>query len=227
MLRTSLLWLLFSPIAFGFYRSTPKAWNAARTMQMSVSTETLTIPARTFIQSVDQASEATKKALRDGNTLIEVDFPPLPLEYLEDSSSSARDISRANTRWAIELGRRISPEFGRISVIFPDQAELDDAIEYVDMPGGKYPHENITLATIRADSIKNAQSLDQIILSIFGATVGGTVEAVPDTNVYIALVSSAQELTDLEKLHLLNPSIPLVFFNLKLDFLVRSLVLLF
>lgn len=225
MFRTGFLWLILSPIIFGFHSSTQKSWNVARNMQLSVSTTGLTIPARTFIQSVDQASEATRKALRDGNTLIEVDFPPLPLEYLEDSSSSARDISRANTRWAIELGRRISPEFGRISVIFPDQAELDDAIEYVDLPGGKYPYENITLATIRADSIKNANSLDQIITSIFGATIGGTVVGVPDTNVYVALVSSAQELTDLEKLHLLNPSIPLIFFNLKLDFLVCFLLL--
>lgn len=87
------------------------------------------------------------------------------------------------------------------------------------MPGGVNPSPNITLATIRSDSIDNAKSLDQILMSIFGATIGGTVESIPNTSLYIALISSTQELPDLEKLHVLNPSIPIVFFNLRLDIL--------
>lgn len=81
------------------------------------------------------------------------------------------------------------------------------------------PFPNVTMATIRADSIANAGSIDQIISSIFGATVAGTVEAVAGTKLYIALVSSTQELPDLEKLHSLDPSVPIVFFNLRLDIL--------
>jgi len=84
---------------------------------------------------------------------------------------------------------------------------------------GINPFPNITLSTIRTDSIKNAGSLDQLFGSIFGATVGGVVEGVPGTQMYVALVSSTQELTDLEKLHLLDPTIPIVFFNLRLDIL--------
>jgi hypothetical protein len=103
-----------------------------------------------------------------------------------------------------------------VTIIYPDQPELDDAIKYID---GDDLGKNITVATIRADSIKNSQSLDQIFASIFGATVGGRVEAIPDTKLYVALVSSTQELTDLEKLHLLDPTVPIVFFNLRLDIL--------
>lgn len=186
----------------------------------------LTTPARTFIESVKQAAEATRIALNDGEKLLEVEFPPLPLEYLEDSSSSAQDIARANTRWAVNFAQQLAPEVGKISIIYPDQPELDDAIRYVDEPNGANPFPNVTLATIRSDSIRNAKSIDQIVVSIFGATIGGTVEVIPETKLYIALVSSTQELPDLEKLHNLDPTVPLVLFNLRLDFLV-SLLLLF
>jgi hypothetical protein len=54
------------------------------------------------------------------------------------------------------------------------------------------------------------------------STVAGKVEAIPGTKMYIAVVSSAQELPDLEKLHLLDPSIPIVLFNLRLDILVST-----
>jgi hypothetical protein len=108
---------------------------------------------------------------------------------------------------------------GQVSIIYPDAPELADAIRYVDMPGGSTPATNITLATIRTDSIDNAKSIDQIIFSILGATIGGTVESIPNTAMYIALISSTQELPDLEKLHNLNKDIPIVFFNLRLDIL--------
>lgn len=180
-----------------------------------------TNPPRTFIESVRLAGAAVRRALVDGETLLEVEFPPLPLEYLEDSASSARDIANANTQWAVEMGKLLA-DFGQISLIFPDQPELDDALQYVGGETPSNPFTNVTLSTLRSDSIKNSKSIDQIIGSIFGATVGGTVAAVPGTAIYIALVSSTQELTDLEKLHLLDPSIPIIFFNLRLDFLVSG-----
>lgn len=83
--------------------------------------------------------------------------------------------------WAIEFAQAFSSE-GKVSIVFPDQPELDDAIRYVDMEGGANPFPNVTLATIRSDSIRNAGSLDQIITSIFGATVAGTVTAVENTS---------------------------------------------
>lgn len=184
---------------------------------MSTSSE-LTEPARSFLDCVRQSAEGARLAYDNGIKLMEVEFPPLPLEYLEDSSSSARDIADANTRWAVEFAKSFS-DIGKVSIIYPDQPELDEAIKYVDEPGGAEPYTNVTLGTCRVDSIKNAQSLDQVLGSIFGATIGGTVEGIEGTAMYIALVSSTQELPDLEKLHLLNPEIPIVFFNLKLDIL--------
>lgn len=39
---------------------------------------------------------------------------------------------------------------------------------------------------------------------------------------YVAIISSTQELPDLEKLYNYDPSIPIVFFNLRLDVLVSG-----
>lgn len=83
--------------------------------------------------------------------------------------------------WAIEFAQAFSSE-GKVSIVFPDQPELDDAVRYVDMEGGANPFPNVTLATIRSDSIRNAGTLDQILTSIFGATVAGTVTAIENTS---------------------------------------------
>lgn len=210
------LYLLHVVLGFSYQLQRP---NIRRFANFDIKMSTVVGPPNTFIECARQAAISVKKALDAGDKLLEVEFPPLPLEYLEDSSSSARDIADANTRWAIEFAQSFT-DLGLVSIIYPDQAELEDAIKYVDMPGGDRPFPNVTLATIRTDSIKNSKSLDQIFMSIFGAVVAGTVEGIKDTKVYVALVSSTQELTDLEKLHNLDPSIPIIFFNLKLDFLV-------
>lgn len=130
----------------------------------------LSNPPTTFLNCVKQAVVGAQKALAIGENLLEVEFPPLPLEYLEDSSSSARDVSDANTRWAIEFAKSFTDTLGQVTILYPDDAELQDAIKYVDMEGGDKPFPNILMATARADSIKNAKSIDQVILSIFGAT---------------------------------------------------------
>lgn len=183
----------------------------------------LTSPPTSFLECVKLSVVGAKAALEKGQKLLEVEFPPLPLDFLEDSSSSARDIADANTRWAIEFAKTMSADVGKVSIIYPDEPELNDAIRYVstgDNPlNGVNPFPNVTLATVRADSLGNAKSIDQIIGSIFGATFAGEIEAVPDTKMYVAVISSTQELPDLEKLHLLDPTVPIVFFNLRLDIL--------
>eukprot|EP01039_Chlorochromonas_danica_P007323 gene7323-8104_t len=183
---------------------------------MATSERSPTEPARTFMDCVRQAAKSCKHALSDGYKLLEVEFPPLPLEVFEDSTSSARAVADANTRWAVEFARHFS-EMGKVSIIYPDKAELEDALNFIRKEDKTFPHKNITLATPRADSVDKAVSIDQLFFSLFGATRAGPVAAVPHTKLYVAVVSSAQELPDLAKIHALDPSIPMVFFNLRLD----------
>jgi hypothetical protein len=56
-------------------------------------------------------------------------------------------------------------------------------------------------------------------MSLFGGAAGGEVRALPDVNVYVCIVASAQELPDIETLHQLAPDATIVCFNLKLDVL--------
>lgn len=170
-----ILFVGFAPYIAQSFRVqiTGQSIHARMNIRMSLST-----PPKTFIDCARLSATAARKALDDGENLIEVEFPPLPLKFLEDSTSSARDIADANTRWAIEFSKSFV-DLGLVSIIYPDQPEVDDAIKYVDMPGGANPLPNVTLGTIRTDSIRNANSLDQILMSVFGATVAGTVEPIP------------------------------------------------
>ena len=55
---------------------------------------------------------------------------------------------------------------------------------------------------------------EQIFLSLLGGKKGD-VTPIEGTDLYIILVASAQELPDVEELHLCNPDVPIVMFNLK------------
>jgi hypothetical protein len=61
---------------------------------------------------------------------------------------------------------------------------------------------------------------DQLFLNLFGGK-SGAVRTLDNTDMYIILVASAQELPDIETLHEMvkGDNIPIVFFNLKLDVL--------
>jgi hypothetical protein len=72
---------------------------------MSTTVKPTSVPPNSFLGCVVQAKDSVRAALNDGYKLIEVEFPPLPLDYLEDSASSARDIADANTRWAVEFAK--------------------------------------------------------------------------------------------------------------------------
>ena len=57
---------------------------------------------------------------------------------------------------------------------------------------------------------------EQIFLSLMGGRKGD-VTPVEGTDLYIIIVASAQELPDVEELHLADTDVPIVFFNMKLD----------
>ena len=167
---TSVLIALVAAISVQGFQQISSGSNRLHSSRLLAIPAPLSNPPTTFLKCVQQAVVGAKKALAIGENLLEIEFPPLPLEYLEDSSSSARDVSDANTRWAIEFAKSFTDTLGQVTILYPDDAELQDAIKYVDMEGGDAPFPNIKMATARADSIKNAKSIDQVILSIFGAT---------------------------------------------------------
>ena len=53
-------------------------------------------------------------AFADGLNLVEVEFPPIQQDYLEDSGSSAYDVSSANVRLASRFAQSFAAE-GKVS----------------------------------------------------------------------------------------------------------------
>ncbi len=65
---------------------------------------------------------AVEAAFEDGLSLVEVEFPPLQQDYLEDSGSSAYEVSSANVRLASRFAQSFAAE-GKVSA-FVSSARL-------------------------------------------------------------------------------------------------------
>ncbi|CAM9366030.1 unnamed protein product [Ectocarpus sp. 6 AP-2014] len=167
----------------------------------------------TFEQCIRQAQGAVEDAFEDGFNLVEVEFPPLQQDYLEDSGSSAYDVSSANVRLASRFAQSFAAEGKEVSILLPDEAELDQAAED---EGGVEISKGVTLRTLRSSGKRTAASLDALFMSFVGRGTG-VIEPIEGTDIYVALVFSCQELPDLQELNKLVPDAKIVFFNLRLD----------
>ncbi|CAM9095332.1 unnamed protein product [Hapterophycus canaliculatus] len=167
----------------------------------------------TFEQCIRQAQGAVEDAFADGYNLVEVEFPPLQQDYLEDSGSSAYDVSSANVRLASRFAQSFAADGKEVSIILPDEAELDRAAED---EGGVEVSKGVTLRTLRSSGRRTAATLDALLMSFVGRG-SGVIEPIEGTDIYVALVFSCQELPDLRELHKIAPDAKIVFFNLRLD----------
>lgn len=166
----------------------------------------------TFVQCITSAQLAATKAFSAGNTLVEVEFPPLPTDMLEMAEVSAYDVSKANVDLAVNFAKRFAAKGKRVAILFPDEAEAERAIEEM---GAAEPAPLVSLQPLvpRGD-----QNFGQQLFGIFGKLgAAREVKPVADADIYLALTFSAQELGDLETLHTLEPEKPIVLFNLKLE----------
>eukprot|EP00638_Chattonella_subsalsa_P009816 CAMPEP_0117756214 /NCGR_PEP_ID=MMETSP0947-20121206/13929_1 /TAXON_ID=44440 /ORGANISM="Chattonella subsalsa, Strain CCMP2191" /LENGTH=318 /DNA_ID=CAMNT_0005575727 /DNA_START=228 /DNA_END=1184 /DNA_ORIENTATION=- len=182
-------------------------------MKMVLDEELLASAPQSFGQCIQQAQLSTAAAIKDGFRLIEVEFPPLPQDILDDASSSAEDITRANTRLAVDFAKYFAGEGKNVAILYPDAAEFGMA---KSMQGTEVPFPNVKLHTIRNANMAEAKTIDGFVMGLFGKAKGN-VQIVEDCDMYIAVIFSAQELPELEDLASKEPNKPIIFFNLKLD----------
>ena len=130
---------------------------------------------------------------------------------------SAYDVANANLQLAIDFSKNFCNN-DKVAILLPDEAELDIALEKL---GTNQPHPGITVSSLRKSKEGDDRIFkpEQVLLSLFGNGSGGTVQALPDTGMYVCIVASAQELPDIEELHSLDPNATIVFYNMKLDVL--------
>ena len=76
---------------------------ATATKDMSMS-----MPPDSFKTLIADAADATDAAIADGTKLIEIEFPPLPISKLDDSSVSSYDVLAANLQFVIEFTKNFA-----------------------------------------------------------------------------------------------------------------------
>jgi hypothetical protein len=187
-------------------------------------------PPSSFFELQQDCIRATRLAIRDGHRLLEVEFPPLAANVLEMDDVSAYDIQEANLNLAIGYAKGLlqgsssattttQQAINKIVILLPDEAELDIAVERT--VGTKTPYPGIEISSLRKSDPYDYRLFkpEQVLLSLFGGSSGGVIQATNDTDLYICLTASAQELPDIEELSTLEPNKTIVFYNLKLDVL--------
>jgi hypothetical protein len=140
---------------------------------------------------------------------------------------SAYDVANANLKQALDFARGFTSDGGKnVAILFPDEDEARIAIEASTGDDNTLPtrkvESGITISSLRRSEEGDDRFFkpDQLFLSLFGGK-SGAVRPLENTDMYIILVASAQELPDIENLHdmIKDDNIPIVFYNLKLDVL--------
>lgn len=188
----------------------------ARSMRVHATAESgtegvvaeLTPPPTTFFQAISQAQTAVVNALAAGETLLEVEFPPLPTAVLESSAVSAYDVSDANLRLAVDFSRKFAGEGKRVALAFPDLIEKDRAVEQNNE--SEEPVENIRFSSLKDE--RKGSILDRI-----WTNPEMDIAVRDDDDMFVVLGASAQELPDVESLVKAAGERPVILFNLKLD----------
>ena len=82
-------------------------------------------------------------ALKDGVTLMEVEFPPLPTDVLDMDDIGAYQLARANFNFACDIARELREL--NVTIMYPDQAELDISVDTV---GTDRPYSNVKMDSL-------------------------------------------------------------------------------
>lgn len=176
-------------------------------------------PPQSFYELQVNSVTAAKKAIADGERLLEVEFPPLPAEVLEMDDVSAYDVSEANLKLAIEFSKSFAVDGKKVTILFPDEAEANIAVD--NLAGQRSPYPGVTISSLRRSEEGDDRVVkpEQIFMNLFGGK-SGVVKPMDGTDMYVVIVASAQELPDVEELmEQLDEDKIICLYNLKLDIL--------
>lgn len=187
---------------------TAKSGDAAGATGDSVDSADLAPPPSTFFQAIQQAATAVQEALDAGETLVEVEFPPLPAAQLESSAVGAYDVLDANIRLAVDFAKILS-ERDNVAIQFPDFEEKDRAVELNGE--SDTPAPGVRFGMLKAYS---GNLLERLM-----APRKEEVAIQKDDDILVVIGASAQELPDVEALVAQAKELgkPVILFNLKLD----------
>lgn len=160
--------------------------------------------------------------MKEGTTLMEVEFPPLPVSMLDDSSISAYELLQTNLQLALEYSKRLIRAGGddgpKIALTLPDLPERKRAAQ---MFGGER-EENEPFPKVQLWSLVGGAAEPSPFDFLSSVLKRTTLEAevAPWAGIYIILGASCQELPTIRQLAERAPEgTTIICFNLKLDIL--------
>ena len=126
-------------------------------------------PPQSFFQLQKNAIRAVQSAIRDGHTLLEIEFPPLPAKVLEMDDVSAYEVAEANINLAVDFSKGFLAEISntaaasgadiaiddniikttnfQITILLPDEAERDIALQ--NLGGVVKPAPGVQIGSLR------------------------------------------------------------------------------
>lgn len=132
---------------------------------------------------------------------------------------SAYDVSEANLKLAIEFSKSFAVDGKKVTILFPDEAEANIAVD--NLAGQRSPYPGVTISSLRRSEEGDDRVVkpEQIFMNLFGGK-SGVVKPMDGTDMYVVIVASAQELPDVEELmEQLDEDKIICLYNLKLDIL--------
>jgi hypothetical protein len=189
-------------------------------------------PPSSFFELQKDCIRAIRMARADNMHLQEVEYPPLPAAVMEMDDVSAYEVSAANINLALETAKGLllaDDTIQKIAILLPDEAELNFAIEKVTASANPIP--GVVVSSLRSSDPNDDRIFkpEQLLLGLFGGGSGGAVKTIPNTDVYLCLTASTQELPDIEELMQLieqektdgikTTPTTVICYNLKLDVL--------
>lgn len=203
---------------------TPTAAGGATPEEIKSAADAAAPPA-SFYELQRASVQATEMAIADGKTLLEVEFPPLPANVLEMDDVSAYEVAKANVNLALEFAKSFSD--AGVAVMLPDEGELSIMREDGKCDDKPYPGVELTSLRRSEEGDERIFKPENLLIGLMGRGSGGTVKPMENTNMYIIVGASAQELPDVEELYDQikdqkdddGKSPVIVFYNLKLDVL--------
>ena len=179
------------------------------------------LPPDSFKSLLADAATSAEAAILDGSKLIEVEFPPLPVSKLDDSSVSAYDILAANLQFVVEFAKQLTPdsETGQprqVALTLPDAAELRRARKFY---GDDTPWPGLCLHSLNGGDSGDLPGAFNPMAAFGSIFKQGSGEVTPAewASMYIVVGASCQELPTIAALADLDPTKPIICFNLKLD----------
>ncbi|KAL7468728.1 hypothetical protein ACHAXS_008967 [Conticribra weissflogii] len=186
-------------------------------------------PPSSFYELQRASVKAAKMAIADDHRLLEIEFPPLPAKVLEMDDVSAYDVAKANVNLALDFAKSFAATGSNVAIMLPDEDECNIMKEDLKMDEKPYPNVMLTSLRRSEEGDNRIFKAENLLIGLLGQGSGGTVKPIPNINMYVILVASAQELPDIEELYEQIKDIEpeksdmhkpvIVMYNLKLDVL--------